>query len=152
MRLWKVSPERSSKRQPVGHRHAGGRDHVRRTRADRGRGDHDLASAHRLRVGDRSERHALLVLPADRRQLVARLVEREAEAGDVAVAEDREHTREERRLATVDHRPLGDQEADDRLRGRQSDGLHRTTSKATGTTSSQLPEPHERIRAACTAT
>ncbi len=111
--------------QPVRHRDAGRRHHVHRARPDRRGGDHDLAPAHRLREADRRERHPLLVLAPEGRQLLPRLVEREAEPGHVPVAEDREDAREERRLAAVDLRPLGDQEPDDRLGGGEPDRLHR---------------------------
>jgi hypothetical protein len=97
----------------------GGGDHVRRPGADRRRGDHDLAPAHRFGVADRGECHALLVLAAPRRQFVARLLERLPEAGHVAVPEDREHAREQRRLAAVDRRALRDQVLDNRLGGGQ---------------------------------
>src|SRR5690606_15763256 len=66
---------------------------------------------------DRGERHALLVLTAPRRQLVAVLLEGVAERRDVAVAEDREHAGEQRRLCAVDHGALGDQVADDGFGG-----------------------------------
>ena len=118
-------PREQQQRQPVRHRDAGRRHHVQRAGPDRRGGDHDLAPAHRLREADRRQRHPLLVLAPERRQLVARLVEGEAEPGDVAVAEDREDAGEERHLAAVDLRPLGDQEPHDRLRGRQPHRLHR---------------------------
>src|SRR5207247_4044751 len=125
--------------------------HVRRAWTDRRGGDHDLAAAHRLRIGDRRERHALLVLAADRGQLVAHLVEREAKARDVAVPEDRKDAGEKGRLAPVNHRPLRDQVADDRLRCGQPHGSHVTASR-TGTTVSQVPDSQERTSAAWTAT
>ena len=139
-------------RQPVGHRDARRRDHVRGSRPDRRRGHHDLPPAHGLREADGGERHPLLVLAADGRQLVPRLVEGEPEPGHVAVPEDGEHTGEERHFEAVDDGALRDQETDDSLCRRQSHGLHRIASSATGTTSSQLPDSHDRIRAACTAT
>ena len=44
-----------------------------------------------LAIGDAGQRHRLLVLAAPGRQVVLDRLERLAEAGDVAVAEDREH-------------------------------------------------------------
>ena len=70
-------------------RDSGGRHHVERAGADRRRADHEATAEARLGVGDRGERHALLVVGAVGRQLVAHLVERLADAGDIAVAEDR---------------------------------------------------------------
>ena len=51
-------------------------------------------------------------------------LQRLAEAGDVAVAEDREHAGEQRHLAPVDLGALGDQLAHQRLRHGEADGLH----------------------------
>src|SRR5207244_8270781 len=119
---------------------------------DRRRRNHDLASPHGLGVSDGRERHSLLVLAANRRQLVPYLVEGEPEARDVAVAEDGEHAREQRYLAAVDDGALGDQEAQKSLSRGQSHCLHRSASRAMGTTSSQAADSHERISAACTAT
>ncbi len=48
-------------------------------------------------------------------------MQRRAEARDVAVAEDGEHARDQRLVATVDHRALHGEVADDRLRRGQSD-------------------------------
>ena len=58
------------------------------------------------------------------REHIPSLVERVAETEHVPVAEDREDSREERRLVAVDRRPLCDEEADDRLRRSQPHGLH----------------------------
>ena len=111
-------------RQAVGVRQPRRRDHVRRTRPD-GRGrDHDLPAPSRLREGNSRMCHSLLALPTVRRQDIPHLFECTAEAGHVAVPEDREHSWEQRHLDAVDDRALGDQEPDDRLRGCQLDGLH----------------------------
>ena len=75
-------------------RDAGRGDHVGRAGADRGERDHDLPALPRLGEADRGQRHRLLVLAAPGRQLVLDRLQRLAEAGDVAVAEDREHARE----------------------------------------------------------
>ena len=50
------------------------------------------------------------------------LLERLADSGDVAVAEDAEHARQERRLRPVALDPLGGQERDQRLGRRQPAG------------------------------
>ena len=134
--------------QPVGVGDAGGGDHVERARTDRRRGDHDLAAPRRLGEPDRGQRHPLLVLAAPRRQLVARLLERLAEARHVAVPEDRVHAREQRHVAAVDDGSLGDQVADDGL-GRGE--LH-VSSSLNEWTSSHLPDSQLRRTASCTLT
>jgi hypothetical protein len=48
-------------------------------------------------------RHALLVVRAIGRQLVAHLIERLAQPGDIAMAEDRPDAAEDRHLLAVDH-------------------------------------------------
>ncbi len=58
-------------------------------------------------------------------QHAARVVQRLAETRHVAVAEDAEDACQERALLPVDNRPLGGQEAHDRLRRREPLGLHR---------------------------
>src|SRR3546814_8352460 len=63
--------------------------HIGRTRPDRARADHRPAAAHLLGISDRGVRHRLLVMRAPGRQPVARGMERLAQPGDVAVAEDR---------------------------------------------------------------
>ena len=87
-------PGEEQHRQAIGHRDAGGGHQVEGARTDRRRGDHELAPAHRLGVGDRRQRHPLLVLTSPRRQLVAGGVQGRAETGDVAVSEDGEHARD----------------------------------------------------------
>ena len=86
-------------RQPVDVRERGGGDEVGGARPDRRRARHHAPAEVRLGVRDRRVRHRLLVVRAIRRQHVAVRVQRLADAGDVAVAEDREHAAEERRLA-----------------------------------------------------
>jgi hypothetical protein len=78
-------------RQPVRERDAGGGDHVGRAGPDRGGADMDLLAAPRPRIGDRGERHRLLVLAAIGRELIAHLGKRRTEAGHIAVAEDCMH-------------------------------------------------------------
>ena len=136
--------------QPVDHRHAGRRDHVQCSGSDRAGGDHELAPAHRFGVGDRRQGHALLVLAAPRRQILARGVECRAEARHVAVPEDGEHTRDERHLRTVDDGPLGDEVADDRFGCRQSHRFHGDSRRSW--TDSQRPDCQLRNIASCTLT
>ena len=83
-------------RQAVDVRERRGGDHVGRAGADRRRARHHAPAHVRLGVGDRRVRHRLLVVRAVGRQHVAVRVQRFADAGDVAVAEDREHAAEQR--------------------------------------------------------
>ena len=115
-------------RQAIGVGHRCGRDQVHGAGADRGRRCHQLPSPHRLGEADRGQRHALLVLAAVGGQHAARVVQRLAEARHVAVAEDAEHPGDERLLLAIHDGALGAQEAHDRLRRRQPDGLHRRAS------------------------
>ena len=110
-------------RQPVGMGRARSRHHVERARPDRGRRDHDLAPALRLGVAHGRQRHGLLVLPAPGRQPVLDRLQRLRETGHVAVAEDREHTGEERNLLPVDDGVLAAKIADQGLRHRQAYGI-----------------------------
>jgi hypothetical protein len=110
-------------RQPVDVRERGRRDHVGRARADRRRARHHAAAHVRLGEGDRRVRHRLLVVRAVGRQDVAMRVQRLAEAGDVAVAEDRPHAAEQL-LAVLDAQR--GEPAHERLRRGQSDRLHAT--------------------------
>ena len=111
-------------RQAVAVRHAGRRHHVHGARSDRARRHHDLTPFLGLGVRHAGERHRLLVLAAPGRQLVLHRLERLAEAGDVAVAEDREHAAEQRRVGAIQHRALRAQPPDQGLRHRQPDRLH----------------------------
>ena len=117
-------------RQPVGVGDGRRRHHVGRAWPDRGRGDHDPLATHRLGVGHGRERHRLLVLPAPCRQLVLDGLERLGQGRHVAVPEDAEHAGEDGDVVPVDHRPLSQQPAHDRLCGGQSDRLHRVLSLA----------------------
>jgi hypothetical protein len=111
-------------RQPVGVRHARGRDHVGGARPDRAGRHHDLPALPGLRERDRRQRHRLLVLPAPGRQLVL----------DASSASERQVTlpcrRSRTRRGTAAPRPvieqgaLGHQVADERLGHGQADGLH----------------------------
>ena len=106
-------------RQAVGMGRARSRHHVERAGADRGRGDHDLATALGLGVADGGQRHGLLVLAAPGRQPVLDRFQRFREAGDVTVTEDREHTGEERNALAVNDGVLVANIADQGLRHRQ---------------------------------
>ena len=110
--------------QPVGMGHRGRRHHVGRARAHRAGRNHDLAPPLGLGEGDGGERHRLLVLAAPGGQPIAHLVERLAEAGDVAVAEDREDTRKQGRLGAVDNGALRDEILHQGLGHGQAYGLH----------------------------
>ncbi len=69
-------------------------------------------------------RHRLFVVGAQRRQLAAHAVQRRAEPGDIAVAEDREHAAEQRDGAAVMFRHLCCQKADDCFRGGEAQPRH----------------------------
>ncbi len=112
-------------RQPVGHGDGRSRHHVGGARADRGQRHHDLAALHRLGEADRGKRHRLLVLSAPRGELVFHRLQRLAEAGHVAVAEDREDAGKKRHFLAIDDGPLGSQVTDQGLRHGQADSLHR---------------------------
>ncbi len=111
-------------RQPVGVRHAGRGHHVGRPRPDRARRHHDLAARLGLGEADRRQRHRLLVLAAPGRQLVLDRLQGLAQAGDVAVAEDREHAGKQRHLGPVELGALRHQPAHQRLRHGETDGGH----------------------------
>ena len=110
-------------RQAVGMGRARRRHHVERAGADGGGGDHDLPPAPGLGEADGGQRHGLLVLPAPGRQPVLDRFQRLREAGDVAVAEDREHAGEERNALAVQDGVLTAQIADQGLRHRQAYGI-----------------------------
>ncbi len=77
-----------------------------------------------LGIGDRGMGHGLLVLATPGRQRVANAVQGLADAGDVAVAEDRPHAFDEA-LALFGH--LHREPLDHRLRGGQTNRLaHRS--------------------------
>jgi hypothetical protein len=71
-----------------------------------------------LGVGRRGETHALLVLPAIKRHLVAHGVKRLSETGHVAVTENAKATAADARLDPVDLDELVHQVAHDGLRHR----------------------------------
>ena len=78
------------------------RHHIQGAGADRGRAGHEALAEARLGIGDRGMRHALFVMGAIGRQFAAHLIERFADARDVAMAEDRPDAAEDRHLLAVD--------------------------------------------------
>ena len=104
----------------VGERRGG--DHVGGARPDRGGDGVRAAAALGLGVGDGGVGHRLLVLAAPGRERVADAVQRLADAGDVAVAEDRPDALDEA-LVVLGH--LDRQPAHHRLRRGQADRCHR---------------------------
>ena len=111
-------------RQPVRVRDTRGGHHVGGTRPDRGGGEHEAPPPHRLGIGDRGERHALLVLPAPGREHAPGGLQRLAQTGHVAVPEDREPAGNQRHFLSVDLGELRRQIAHQRLRHGQPHGLH----------------------------
>ncbi len=114
-------------RQPGHVRERGRGEHVGGAGADaRGGGHHALAEVG-FGEGDRRVGHALFVVRAQRRQPVLLGLQRFAEPGDVAVAEDREHAAAIRQdfgaaVGLHDFGPQRGQIADQRLADGQSHG------------------------------
>ncbi len=102
----------------------GGGDHVGCAGADRRRARHHAPPTRGLGEGDRRVRHRLLIVSAIGRECLARRVERFAQTRDIAVPEDREHPREQRRDLAVDLGLLRREEADSRLGGGEAKGFH----------------------------
>ena len=69
---------------------------IGRAGANGGRDRHHPAPEMRLRIGNRTMCHGLFVMRAQRRQFMTMLIQRFADARDVAVSEDREHAAEQR--------------------------------------------------------
>ena len=101
-----------------------GGDHVGCTGADRGKRYHDLAPVHGLGIGNAGKGHGLFVLTPPGGKIVLHLFEGFGEAGDISVAEDAEKTGKERRVATVEGRSLGHEEAHERLGHSEPNGFH----------------------------
>ena len=125
----------------VGERRGG--DQVGRARADRGGDGMGAAAAPGLGVGDGGMGHGLLVLAAPGGERLADAVQRLADAGDVAVAEDRPDALDE---APAVLGRLHAQPAHHRLRRGQPDRCHRfphvlhaTASRAAARAASQRP-------------
>jgi len=80
----------------------------------------------RLALGkrDRRQAHRLLVMRAQRRQPLACAVQRLAEAGDIAMPENRKDTGKQRNLATIDFARLRGEIASERLRHCEPDRGH----------------------------
>ena len=91
--------------------------------------------------------HRLLVARQDRADRVARLEQRLAEAGDVAVAEDGEHAAEQRALVAVEARVLLREKTNNRLRSGESNRGHHqppwdaTKSSTSGSVGMKLAQP-----------
>ncbi len=94
--------------------------HVGSTRADRRGARHELTPLHRFGVSDCRVRHRLFVVRTMRRQDVAHAGQRFAESRDVAVAENREHARNQRHGRAVEHGLLGDEVSHQRLAHREA--------------------------------
>ena len=84
--------------------------------------------------------HRLLVVSPERGELRLGGVERLAEPRHVAVAEDRPHAAEERRLASVRLRALGAEVPDQRLGHREPHGAHLPASSRECARTLGLPE------------
>ena len=110
-------------RQAVDMRQRGRGDEVGRAGPDRGRARHHPAPHVRLGVGDRGVRHALLVVRAEGGQVAPMLVQRLADAGDVAVTEDGEDAAEQGRRALGRLDTLRGETTHQRLRHGEPDGL-----------------------------
>src|SRR5204862_3756530 len=110
-----------------GERRAG--DHVRRARPDRGRAGQRAEPVLHPRVAGRGVHHRLLVPGLVVGEELRALVERLADPGDVAVAEDAEAAAEEPVLDPVALDELVREETDEGLRSRQADA-HRPNSTA----------------------
>ena len=80
----------------------GGGHHIGGAGADGAGAGHHAAPVAGLGEGDGRERHGLLVMGAEGRQLVAQLRQGLADAGDIAMAEDGEDAGEERQGLAVD--------------------------------------------------
>src|SRR5580704_8967174 len=129
-------------RQPIHMRHRGGGNHVGSARADRGGHGMRMAAALGLRIGDRGMSHGLLVLATPGRQRLAYPVQSLADAGHIAVAEDRPDAFDEA-LAILCH--LNRKPAHHGLRRRKFDRRrHATASRASARTLSQIP--HSRVK------
>ncbi len=88
----------------VGMRGCCGGDHVGAAWADRGAGNHDPASPHRLAVGNGGQGHGLLVLAPVGGKLFLHRLESLGQTGHIAMTEDAEETGEDADLFTVDER------------------------------------------------
>ena len=118
--------DQKQNRQAVGMGERGGGDHIRGAGADRTRGDENLPPSFRFGESRRGEPHPLLVLAAPSRQLIARGLQRLAQASHIAMPENGESAGEKRRrrAAVIGFDLLRDEIFDQRLRGRESFGFH----------------------------
>ena len=111
-------------RQAIDVRDGSSRHHIGRAWPDRARHRHHTPAARGLGEGDRGMCHRLLIMGAQGRQTVARGIQRLAEAGDIAMPEDRPDPGEDRQLLPVDHRLLRCHRGDERLRHGEPDRRH----------------------------
>jgi hypothetical protein len=100
-------------------------DHVRRARADRRRAREGAEPVLHARVAGRRVDHPLLVARLVVRQQLGALVECLADPSDIAVAEDAKAAAEEAVLDSIPLDVLRREEADEGLRRREPDRLHR---------------------------
>ena len=110
-------------RQPVDRRARGAGDHVGGARTDRRRAGERPQPVRHLRERRRGVHHRLLVAALVVAQPIAHLIERLADAGDVAVAEDAEDAGKERLPPAVALAELDAQEPHQRLRHRQDEAV-----------------------------
>ncbi len=111
-------------RQPVHMRDGGGGDHIRRAGTDGGGAGHHAAAARGFGESAGRQRHRLLIMRAEDRQCLPRLIQRLAEPGDIAVAENRPDAAEQRLNGTARLHFLSGQEACAILSGGQSHRGH----------------------------
>jgi hypothetical protein len=109
-------------RQPVGMRQRRRCQKVGRARPGRRRAEHEALPEPLLGIAGCGKAHALLVLAAVERQFRAMIIERLAQAGDVAMAENAEAAAAQAHFLAVDLDELVGQVPDDGLRCRQPNG------------------------------
>jgi hypothetical protein len=100
------------------------RHHVSCARANRTRAGHHAAPPARLSEADCSQAHSLLVMRAQSRQPLARVVQRFADSGDIAMPENGKNAGKQWNFAAIDFARLHREIADERLGHRQTDRGH----------------------------
>ncbi len=110
--------------QPIDMGNRRGRHHVGRPGSDRAGARHHALPPRGLGEGDGRVRHCLLVVRPEGRQDLARLPQRLAQSGDVAVAEDRPDAGKKRLDASVELGSLGREIAHHRLCRGEAEGGH----------------------------
>ena len=154
--------------QPVDRGQRRPRDHVRRARADGGGAGVGRQPVALARVAGGDVDHRLLVARLVERQQVAVLLQRLADAGDVAVAEDAEAAGEEALAAAVALDLLRRQESDERLgdgepdhaetpsvrraaRGRRASACRRRTPASSDERPRRVRQPQHPLESVCRA-